>query len=214
MSRLLTEPEIARQLLDLPGWRLADGALRRSITAATFPAAIAILDEVAELAEEMDHHPDVDVRWRTLHVAVSTHSEGGVTQLDVELAHRISAVAADHGVHTDDAVDRKPRLEICVDCAEPARLVPWWAAALRYVLVGDEELADPDGAGPRVWFQQVAEPKAGKNRLHLDLYLPRHEAAARRDLLVALGGRLLDEHESFWVLADPEGNEVCLYVEG
>jgi 4a-hydroxytetrahydrobiopterin dehydratase len=49
---------------------------------------------VALEAEEMDHHPDIDIRWRTVTFVVSTHSEGGVTQLDVELAHRISQAAA------------------------------------------------------------------------------------------------------------------------
>ena len=72
MPALLSPDEIAAQLADLPGWRLADGALRRSIVAPDFPSAIAILDDVAVVAEEMDHHPDVDLRWRTLHVALST----------------------------------------------------------------------------------------------------------------------------------------------
>jgi 4a-hydroxytetrahydrobiopterin dehydratase len=52
------------------------------------------VDEVALEAEEMNHHPDIDIRWRTVHFALSTHSEGGLTQLDVELAHRISQAAS------------------------------------------------------------------------------------------------------------------------
>jgi 4a-hydroxytetrahydrobiopterin dehydratase len=209
---LLAPDEIATQLADLPGWRFAEGALRRSIVAPDFPSAIAILDDVAVVAEEMDHHPDVDLRWRTLHVALSTHSAGGVTSLDIELAHRFSAIAVEHGVRTDDAVDHKPALGLCIDCTDPGALVRWWAAALRYV-ERDGSLYDPEGHGPFVWFQPVPEPKRGKNRLHLDLLLPRHEAAARRDLLVAMGGHVLDERETFWVLADPEGNEVCVCVE-
>jgi 4a-hydroxytetrahydrobiopterin dehydratase len=212
MARLLDDAETTRQLADLPGWRSADGALRRSLTAPDFPTAIRIVDDVAAAAEEMDHHPDVDIRWRTLHFVLSTHSAGGVTQLDVELAHRIAAIASEHGVHTDDAMDRRPRLEVCIDCADPGLLLPWYAAALRYV-EHDGELHDPEGKGPVVWFQAVPEPKAAKNRVHLDLYLPRHEAAARRDLLVSRGGHLLSEHETFWVLADPEGNEVCICVD-
>jgi 4a-hydroxytetrahydrobiopterin dehydratase len=62
--------------------------------ASDFPTAIAWVDAVAVIAEEMDHHPDIDIRWRTLHFAVSTHSAGGVTALDVELAARIEAVVA------------------------------------------------------------------------------------------------------------------------
>ena len=49
---------------------------------------------VAEIAEEMNHHPDMDIRWRTVTFSLATHSVGGVTQLDVELAHRIDGVTA------------------------------------------------------------------------------------------------------------------------
>ena len=49
------------------------------------------------MAEELDHHPDIDIRWRTLLFGLSTHSAGGVTQLDIELAHRIDAAATAHG---------------------------------------------------------------------------------------------------------------------
>ena len=66
----------------------------------TFPdfrAAIRGVDEIALAAEEMDHHPDIDIRWRTLHLVLATHSAGGVTQLDVELAHRINEIAVGLG---------------------------------------------------------------------------------------------------------------------
>ncbi|MFZ0325193.1 MAG: 4a-hydroxytetrahydrobiopterin dehydratase [Actinomycetes bacterium] len=212
MPRLLETDEITRQLLDLPGWRFADGSLRRSISAASFPTAVSIVDAIATAAEDMDHHPDIDIRWRTVHLTLSTHSEGGVTQFDIELAHRISAIAADHGVHTDDALDRKPRLEIGIDCHDAGTLRPWWATALRYV-DHDGVLVDPEGSGPAVWFQEVPEEKSVKNRLHLDLHLPRHEAAAKRDLLVSLGGTLIGAFETFWVLADPEGNELCVCAD-
>ena len=55
------------------------------------------MQEVAAAAETMDHHPDIDIRWRTVAFALSTHSEGGLTQLDVELAHQISQEAARKG---------------------------------------------------------------------------------------------------------------------
>ena len=97
MSRLLDEEEISRQLEELPGW-LGDGnSLTREMLAASFPDAIQIVDDVAEVAEEMDHHPDIDIRWRTLSFALSTHSAGGVTQLDIEMAHRISGIAKQFG---------------------------------------------------------------------------------------------------------------------
>jgi 4a-hydroxytetrahydrobiopterin dehydratase len=101
MTRLLTDEEIDRQERDLPGWRREGDELRAKLEAPDFPTAIRLVDEVALEAEDMNHHPDIDIRWRTVHFVLSTHSEGGLTQLDVELAHRISQAAtrlgASHG---------------------------------------------------------------------------------------------------------------------
>lgn len=97
MSRLLHADEVTRQLHALPAWEWDGTSLRRTVELPTFPGAIHVVDEVAETAEQMNHHPDIDIRWKRLAFTLSTHSEGGVTQLDVELAHRIDEVAADHG---------------------------------------------------------------------------------------------------------------------
>ena len=98
MSRLLTDEEIGRQLGDLPGWTREGDEIRASYEAPDFPTAIRLVDEVAGEAEDMDHHPDIDIRWRTVTFVLSTHSEGGLTQLDVELAHRVAQSAARLGV--------------------------------------------------------------------------------------------------------------------
>lgn len=95
MVRLLTDEEIERQLLDLPHWARQERELVRQVEAPDFRTGIAVVDAVAELAEEVDHHPDIDVRWRTLRLAVWTHVAGGITQLDIELAHRIDEVVAE-----------------------------------------------------------------------------------------------------------------------
>jgi len=97
VSRLLEPDEVSRQLTGLPGWTKDGQSIRRSISAPDFTAAIRIVDDVAVEAENMDHHPDIDIRWRTLHFVLSTHSAGGITQLDIELAHRISDIANTHG---------------------------------------------------------------------------------------------------------------------
>lgn len=94
MSRLLTDEEIGRQLGDLPGWTRKGDEITASYEAPDFPAAIRLVDEVAVEAEDMQHHPDIDIRWRTVKFVLSTHSEGGLTQLDVELAHRVAQAAA------------------------------------------------------------------------------------------------------------------------
>ena len=97
MARALAVEEVERQVASLPGWAGDVTALRRSYEFPDFPAAIRGVDEIALVAEEMDHHPDVDIRWRTLHLTLSTHSAGGVTQLDIELAHRIKEIAVGLG---------------------------------------------------------------------------------------------------------------------
>ena len=92
MARLLDHEEIARQLGALPGWDGDSMALRRTYELPDFLTAIRGVEEIAVHAEAMDHHPDIDIRWRTLHLSLSTHSAGGVTQLDIELAYQIHEV--------------------------------------------------------------------------------------------------------------------------
>lgn len=94
MPKRLTDAEIAARLTDLPGWRRDGDSLRRTVEAPDFPTAIAIVDDVAVEAEKANHHPDIDIRWRTLHFTLSTHSEGGLTALDTDLARRIDAAVA------------------------------------------------------------------------------------------------------------------------
>ena len=93
MTRLLTDEEITRQLGDLPGWRRDSGSLVASYDAPDFPTAVRLIVEAGDEAEQMQHHPDVDLRWKVTHWRLSTHSAGGLTQLDIELAHRIATAA-------------------------------------------------------------------------------------------------------------------------
>lgn len=96
-SRLLDDDERERQLAQLDGWDGDAESISRAYDFPAFLTGVLAVDEVATVAEAMDHHPDIDVRWRTVRFTLSTHSAGGVTQLDVELAHRIHEIAASHG---------------------------------------------------------------------------------------------------------------------
>jgi 4a-hydroxytetrahydrobiopterin dehydratase len=73
------------------GWREEDGALVREYEFESFPAAIAFVSCVAELAERENHHPDIDIRYKRVTLRWSTHSAGGITELDREMASRTSA---------------------------------------------------------------------------------------------------------------------------
>jgi 4a-hydroxytetrahydrobiopterin dehydratase len=92
--RRLDDEEVGRQLDGLAAWTGDVDRIRRTLAFPDFRTAIRGVDEIAEVAEEMDHHPDLDIRWRTVHVVLSTHDAGGVTQLDIEQAHRIDEIAA------------------------------------------------------------------------------------------------------------------------
>lgn len=76
-------------MADRPHWEVRDGALVRSVHAPTFADGIRLVDAVAAVAEEIDHHPDMDIRWTTVTFRLSTHFVGGVTRHDVALAGRI-----------------------------------------------------------------------------------------------------------------------------
>jgi 4a-hydroxytetrahydrobiopterin dehydratase len=76
------------------GWEERDDALVREFELPSFPAAIEFVDRLAGLAESEDHHPDIDIRYRRVTVRWTTHSEGGITEKDREMAERTSALAA------------------------------------------------------------------------------------------------------------------------
>ncbi len=93
MADLLDDAAISAALDDLPGWERDGDALVRTAKLPSFPAAIEVVDRVAEIAEERNHHPDIDIRWNTVTLVLSTHSEGGLTTKDLELAQQINDVA-------------------------------------------------------------------------------------------------------------------------
>jgi 4a-hydroxytetrahydrobiopterin dehydratase len=95
---LLDAQEVERALGDLAGWRREGDAITRELRAGSFLDGIRLVQQVAEVAEERDHHPDIDIRYTTLRFTLSTHSEGGITGKDLELARQIDGLAADAGV--------------------------------------------------------------------------------------------------------------------
>jgi 4a-hydroxytetrahydrobiopterin dehydratase len=94
MPEQLSTDDVVRALAELDGWAGDASQLRRSVKAPSFAAGIRLVDAVADVADEMDHHPDIDIRWTTITFTCSTHSAGGVTALDVALARRINELVA------------------------------------------------------------------------------------------------------------------------
>jgi 4a-hydroxytetrahydrobiopterin dehydratase len=90
---VLPDEEIDRALAeDLPGWRREGDSITRTVKASSFPDGIALVQRVAEHAEAMNHHPDIDIRYTSVTFTLSTHSEGGLTSKDLELAGRIDSL--------------------------------------------------------------------------------------------------------------------------
>ncbi len=92
MSTLLTQIEIEQELAALAGWTQAGSAISRTFTLASFPAALAFASAVGHLAER-DHHPDILIQYRKVTLTLSTHSAGGLTEKDFDLATDINAIA-------------------------------------------------------------------------------------------------------------------------
>jgi 4a-hydroxytetrahydrobiopterin dehydratase len=211
--RPLSDEEVDRQLADLPGVH-RDAATKLAIVARapSFADAVRLVELVGRDAEAMDHHPEIHVRLRTVTFVLTTNWERALTQLDVELAHQILESVRAVGAEVLPAPER---VELALDCADPDAVRPFWAAGLGYhERLGAEgvELHDPRGRGPVLWFQRMDPPRPGRGRFHLDVLVPDDAAAARVQAVLAAGGRLVsDEHApSWWVLADGEGNELCV----
>lgn len=89
---VLTNEQVDAALADLPGWERAAGALHRSVKFPAFLDGIEAVRQVAEFAEQEDHHPDIDIRWRTVTFALVTHSAGGITDKDLAMAAEIDRI--------------------------------------------------------------------------------------------------------------------------
>ncbi len=109
-------------------------------------------------------------------------------------------------------------LEVAIDAVDIPAIRPFWRAVLGYVddpsMLDEPDcgLIDPVHQQPTVWFQQMDAPRPQRNRIHLDLTVPEDEAETRLAAAIAAGGILLSDARAnaFWVLADPEGNELCI----
>lgn len=92
MAEKLQESEVAARLKELSGWNLEKGELEREFTFKNFAEAMKFVNAVAERAEAANHHPDIDIRWNKVRLRLSTHSKGGLTDLDFALAAEIDSL--------------------------------------------------------------------------------------------------------------------------
>jgi 4a-hydroxytetrahydrobiopterin dehydratase len=201
------------------GWRYLLGTLAvsvpvRSLAQAGEVAAAAI----AASGQDADGHLRVDMRPDRVELSVQTRAQGVTTGRDTQLAHRIADELAGLGLAPAGATSGaslRPvqMLEMAIDAMDIPAIRSFWKAVLGYVdEPGSDGIVDPAGQLPAIWFQQMDAPRRQRNRVHFDITVAHEEAEPRVRTALAAGGRLVDDSfaRSFWVLADAEGNEVCV----
>jgi 4a-hydroxytetrahydrobiopterin dehydratase len=88
----LSPDDVAAALTTVPSWSGGTDGIERTLELPSFRQAVEAISMIADVAEQLDHHPDIDLRWTRVRVAVVTHSAGGLTDLDLELARRVDAL--------------------------------------------------------------------------------------------------------------------------
>ena len=191
-------------------WRFVLSAIHANFRTGSFGAAAALATTIAAAADELVHHPDIDIRYPDrVHVALTTHAAGGLTTLDTDLARVISAAASAAGATSEPLTSQA--MEIAIDTVDADRIRPFWAAVLGYPDNGGT-LVDPRRFGPAVWFQDTDESRTQRQRIHLDVSVSDDVAEQRVAAALSAGGTMVNDQfaRSWWVLADADGNEACV----
>lgn len=212
---ILTESEASLAVEDL-GWRYLLDCLTTAVTVDSLSGACEVIRAAVDIAGP---HANDHLRLRAtagrVEFTLETRGKFRVTAQDVDLARSITKAVRTAGYQTvaHPAHHWVQSLAIAIDAMDIPAVRPFWKAVLGYDHVpAPADLVDPSAGGPSVWFQQMDEPRTQRNRIHLDLTVPHDDAVARVEAALAAGGRLVsDDHaRAFWILADSEGNEVCV----
>jgi 4a-hydroxytetrahydrobiopterin dehydratase len=193
----------------LSDWRPIQYALHTRYRTGDFATGLRLVNLIGEAAEEANHHPDLDLRYPLLNIRLFSHDVFSVTERDIALARRISELAASLGVVAEPAAVSV--MELGLDTPDYARIKPFWRAVLGYKdnPRSDDEVRNDDADLPTIWFQESGSEEP-RQRFHIDIRVPPEVAKERIDAAVAAGGQVVDEAERFTVLADAEGNKVCV----
>jgi 4a-hydroxytetrahydrobiopterin dehydratase len=211
----MPEPMKIREFLAAaPDWRvLSDGACAFYRTS-SLAQSVEFVDAISHISNLAQHQYGFDLRQSGVTVRLVTLRDDymGMTELDVELAQQISAVAREQGLESD--ASRIQSMLIVPGAPNIKDVMPFWQAALGYVARIDspeEDLVDPNDRGSAFWFETMNEPRpGGLGAIHIGLWVPVEEARARVDAAVAAGGHVVrdDYAPAWWTLADKYGNEI------
>ncbi|HEY1175181.1 MAG TPA: VOC family protein [Phytomonospora sp.] len=191
-------------------WRVLFWGAHAFYTADSLTHAVALAGEVAAIAADLDHHPDLDVRPHGVTIRTRTRASGGLGPLDAELARRIQAVARERGHRADPSTLMVTGIAVAQD--RDADVRPFWAAIMGYDELDDADAVDPQRRNPHVWVHELTPPKPGRGRTHIDLSMPADHAKARVDAALAAGGRLVSESPEGWTIASPDNHGVDIAI--
>ena len=190
MARL-TSTDILEARLD--DWRMLAQALHARFRTGDFATGLAFVTAVTEAAELADHHPDVTLTYPFVELRLISHDVSHLTRRDTDLARRISEIARELGIAAEPSAVTE--IELALDTADLSAVAPFWAALLTGStdsLDGDD-VVDPSGRVPLLWFQHTDAHETPRQRFHLDLWVPPEVADQRIATAVAAGGRVVDD---------------------
>ena len=209
MARLTSKDVLEARLDD---WRMLAQALHARFRTGDFVTGLAFVTAVTEAAEAANHHPDVTLTYSHVDLRLISHDVAHLTRRDTDLARRVSEIAREHGIAAEPGAVAE--IELALDTADLAAAGPFWAALLtgHPDAVDGDDVVDPSGRVPLLWFQHTDAHDTPRQRFHVDLWVPHDVADQRITTAVAAGGQVVDDSHapSFVVLADLEGNRVCV----
>jgi 4a-hydroxytetrahydrobiopterin dehydratase len=215
----------------LTDWRKLAQGLHARYLIADFGTGARFVVAVGEAGDAVGHHPRVSIGDGYVDLELlsddavyrdrtgTEHAVQWVTRQDVDLAHRITAIAAEHGLDPDPAAVSV--LELGLDTSSSATIAPVWAALLTGSAESQghgspsDEIRDPTGRVPHLWFGQADEQASPRQRFHVEVYVAPEVAAERIALALAAGGTVVDDGDapSVTVIADQDGNTGAVCVD-
>lgn len=205
------ERTTARMFHDAGGvedWRVLYWGAYAYYRTGSFAGGVRLVAAIAEIADDMDHFPDVDLRPEGVTVRTFSGEGGALGESDIEFARRCSEVARELGLEADPSQVQAVGIAVAQDAGADVR--PFWAAAFGYKELADEDAIDPHRRHPHIAFHELNPPKAGRGRVHLDVSVPADQAEARVAAALAAGGRIADDSHvpAWWTLASPDNHGV------
>lgn len=188
-------------------WRVLFWGAQAFFRADSLSHGARLVAEVAAVADDLEHYPDIDLRPEGVFVKTFSRRDGALSEKDAALAAAVSAAAARLGLRPDPS----PLTVVGIAVAQGPEVDvrPFWTAALGYDPLGGEDAIDPYRRNPHLWFHELEPPKPGRGRTHIDVSVPRDQVEARVQAALAAGGRIAASNApEWWTLASPDNHGV------